>query len=311
MSDFDHLALDGHALQLFLAVLEEGSVTRAASRLGLTQSAVSHGLTRLRAIAGDPLFVKSGRGIVATAHARALADRAHQLLDAMKDFARSAPFDPAASRLSLTIAANDLQRDLLLPQVLARMAEAVERVSLRVVPSGLPTAEMLRENRCDLLITPRPPAGTDILQRRLFEDRYVCFYDPAMRGPPDRDAYLAADHATVLYAENEKLEFDRRLEARTVARDMVVSVPHFSSVPVFLRGTRMLATLPSLLARSTMAGFAQAPVPLPELLAEGVERLPMYLAWHRRNQLDPAQAWVRDIIIDVATQTVRTGAAIG
>jgi len=73
MKEIDHLALDGHALELFLAVLEEGSVTAAATRLGLTQSAVSHALNKLRRIAGDPLFAKSGRGIVATAHAQALA----------------------------------------------------------------------------------------------------------------------------------------------------------------------------------------------------------------------------------------------
>lgn len=65
----DPLDLDGHALQLLLAVHEEGSVTRAAQRLGLTQSAVSHALDKLRALTGDALFVRSGRGIVATAQA--------------------------------------------------------------------------------------------------------------------------------------------------------------------------------------------------------------------------------------------------
>jgi molybdenum-dependent DNA-binding transcriptional regulator ModE len=81
MKKIDHLALDGHALALFLAVLEEGSVTSAATRLGLTQSAVSHGLNKLRRIVGDPLFAKSGRGIVATAHAQALAAKARALID--------------------------------------------------------------------------------------------------------------------------------------------------------------------------------------------------------------------------------------
>jgi hypothetical protein len=67
MSELDHLDLDGHLLRLLLAVVDEGSITRAAQRLGVTQSAVSHLLDKLRAIVGDPLFVKSGRGIVATA----------------------------------------------------------------------------------------------------------------------------------------------------------------------------------------------------------------------------------------------------
>lgn len=101
---------------MFLAVIEERSVSRAAARLGLTQSAVSHALTRLR----DPLFVKSGRGVVATAHAEALAEPARKLLDAMRQFSTGAAFDARATPLSLTIAANDLQRDLL-PRLLAQL----------------------------------------------------------------------------------------------------------------------------------------------------------------------------------------------
>src|SRR3990172_2614702 len=115
MKKIDQLALDGHALRLFLAVLNEGSVTAAAARLGLTQSAVSHALQKLRDIDGDPLFVKSGRGIIATAHARSLAQQARALLDAMKVFASGASFDASTARLAFTIAANDFQRVLLLP----------------------------------------------------------------------------------------------------------------------------------------------------------------------------------------------------
>src|SRR5579862_2593424 len=107
MKEIDHLALDGHALALFLAVLEEGSVTAAATRLGLTQSAVSHGLQKLRRIVGDPLFAKSGRGIIATAHAQALAAKARGLIDELRSFAGGATFDPLSARLSLTIAANE------------------------------------------------------------------------------------------------------------------------------------------------------------------------------------------------------------
>ena len=122
MRNFDHLDLDGHALRLFLAVLEEGSVTAAAERLAVTQSAVSHALQRLREIVRDPLFVKSGRGIVPTSHALALAEDARRLLDTMKAFTRGAKFDPRSRDISLTIAANDMQRDLLLPRLLAKLA---------------------------------------------------------------------------------------------------------------------------------------------------------------------------------------------
>ena len=83
MRKFDHSDLDGHLLQLLIAILETGSITRAAQRLGVTQSAVSHLLNKLRTITGDALFVKSGRGIVATARAEALVLEARKLLTSM------------------------------------------------------------------------------------------------------------------------------------------------------------------------------------------------------------------------------------
>jgi DNA-binding transcriptional LysR family regulator len=87
MRRIDHSSLDGRLLRLLLAVVETGGITAAAQRLGVTQSAVSHLLDKLRAITGDPLFVKSGRGVVATAHALRLAQDARELLVAMERFA--------------------------------------------------------------------------------------------------------------------------------------------------------------------------------------------------------------------------------
>jgi DNA-binding transcriptional LysR family regulator len=299
MKEIDHFDLDGHSLALFLAVIEERSVTAAAARLGITQSAVSHGLDRLRRIVGDPLFVRSGRGIVATAHAQELAAKARGVLDGMRDFARAAAFDPKSATLSLTVAANDLQRDLLLPRFLERVGAKVAQVSLRVIPSDLPQPELLRENRCDLLITPLPPAGTDILRKRLARDRYVCFHDPAQRrAPRSLDEFLAARHITVVYPDNVRLNFDKQLEAHGVARDIAVSVPNFAGAASFLRGSAMLATLPSLLRRGIMAGFAWSEVPIKRQLSE----LPLYLAWHARNHKDPTSLWLRAILSEVAAE---------
>lgn len=288
-----HLDLDGHALRLFLAVLEEGSVTGAARRLDLTQSAVSHALDRLRATLGDPLFVKSGRGIAPTARALALAEQAQALLAGLREFAAPREFAPATARIALTVAANDLQRDLLLPGFFARVRAAMPGFTLRVIPSGSPGPELLREERCDLLVTPFPPQGTDILQRRLLLDHYACWYDPAVRAAPTRDEYLAAEHVTVLHTDNAQLNFDKVLRANGVERRIAITVPNFAAVPPFLRGTPMLASLPSLLR---LPGLASAALPLGEQWGE----LPMFLAWHQRHQHDPAHQWLRGELVAVA-----------
>jgi len=304
MSRFDHSDLDGHALQLLLAVHEEGSITRAAQRLGVTQSAVSHALDKLRAIVGDALFVKCGRGIVATAQADALVPRARRLLDELRSFSLAAGFDPARLQAGFTIAANDLQCDLLLPTLLRRLRALAPGVSLRVVASGAPQPALLRDPGCDLAITPRPPEGADIVQKRLFEDGYAVFFDAGQRAAPaDRAAYLEAEHVTVLHETGRGLDIDDWLAGRGLRRHVVASVPAFAGIAAMLRGGPWLATLPSLLGQGVLHGLGRAPVPLP------TPRMPMYAAWHLGRQADPAHQWLRATLEQVARDVVSAPAA--
>lgn len=228
MSKFDYSDLDGRLLQLLVAVIEAGSITGAAQRLGVTQSAVSHLLDKLRAITGDPLFVKAGRGIVATAHAIQLADQARELLSSMERFATVGEFTPAVWRTTFTIAANDFQRDLLLPPLMARLREKAPGVTLRVIPSDIPSLDMLRTEQCQL--------------------------------------------------------------ARGFRRRFAVMVPGFAGLPPLLRGSQLLATVPSRLQFQLMQGLAHAPVPLPR------PTIAMFMAWHMRHQLNASHRWLRDAL---------------
>ena len=299
MSKFDHLDLDGHLLRLLLAVVETGSVTGAATHLGVTQSAVSHLLDKLRAITGDPLFVKSGRGIVATARAEELAAQARELLRQLQHFAHSGDFDPLRWNATVTIAANDFQRDLLLPALAARLRLSAPSVSLRIIPSTIPRLDMLRNDDCQLVVSPRPPDGSDIVQKRLFEDEQRVFYDAAVRAAPRDEAdYLASDHATVVYEPRRSLDLDQYLAARGVQRRFTVMVPSFSALPAFLRGTALLATVPGLLGRQTFTGLASCAPPF------DCPRLPMYLIWHARYQQDAAHRWLRAQIEDLIPEVL-------
>lgn len=291
MNDFDWSDLDARLLQLLVAVVEAGSITGAAQALGVTQSAVSHQLDKLRAITGDALFVKSGRGIVATARAAGLAVQARELLRQLQGFAQSGAFDPARWKGTVTIAANDFQREVLLPTLAQRLREQAPGLALRIIPSDVPSLEMLRDGVCDLAISPRPPEGSDIVQKRLFEDRYIVYFDAGVRtAPASLQDYLAADHITVVYEPWRTLHLDRTLEARGLHRRFAVMVPGFGALPAFLRGSPLLATAPSLLARRFMAGFGSCEVPVP------CPPLPMYLIWHRRHQDDAAHRWLRELL---------------
>jgi len=285
----DYTDLDGHLLQLLVAVVETGSITAAAQRLGVTQSAVSHLLDKLRAITGEALFVKSGRGIVATAHAQGLADKARALLLAMEGFATAGTFDPARWQGTFTIAANDFQRDLLLPALLQHLRLTAPGVVLRVVPSNIPTLEMLRQEACQLVISPRPPDGGDVMQKRLFEDHFRVFFDPGQRSAPQTRAdYLASEHATVSYDNQRSLDIDQWLVGQGVRRRFRVMVPGLAALPAFMRGSQLLATAPSLMQLHLFKDLANAPVPLP------CPPMPMYMIWHRRYQDDSAHRWLRE-----------------
>jgi len=293
MNEIDWLQIDARGLSVLVTVAEEQSVTAAAVRLGVTQSAVSHTLDRLRAITRDALFVKSGRGIVATAHALRLADRARTLLRDLEQFSRPPVWQPATWTTTVTIAANDFQRDLLLPALAARLRESAPGVSLRIIPSGIPSLDMLRDEQCQLVITPRPPDGTDIVQRRLFEDDYRVFYDPAMRdAPATRKAYLDAEHVTVLYEARRPLDLDRWMSTQGISRRFRIMVPGFAGIAPFLRGTSLLATVPGKLRKHLLAGLADAKVPIK------CPRMPMYLVWHRRYHDDPAFLWLRQQVLE-------------
>ncbi|MEE3168594.1 MAG: LysR family transcriptional regulator, partial [Pseudomonadota bacterium] len=279
MNPIDTLNLDFRALTTFLAVLDEGSVSRAAVRLGVTQSAVSHTLERLRQALGDPLFVKSGRGIVPTRYALQAGPHVRQILDDLQSLSAGPPFSPATAEFTFTIAANDYQRDLLLPGLVRTLRREAPGIRVQVIPSGIPRADLLRKDVCDLVISPHAPEATDIMQRGLMADRMVVFYDPSQRDAPrDLPEYRKAEHIALLFATGEIPGLENTLAARGLTRRTMVTVSNFSGLPEFLRGTDMLATAPELMSQHLLRDFAWTPLPFE------FKPFTLLMLWHRRNQ---------------------------
>ncbi|WP_084544958.1 LysR substrate-binding domain-containing protein [Derxia gummosa] len=300
MPDDPHLDLDGRSLSLLVAVHETGSVTAAAQRLGLSQSAVSHGLDRLRALVGDALFVKMGRGIAPTERANELAARARGLLEQMRRFTIAEELRLDRLNATWTLAANDLQCHLLLPRLFARVQAQAPGFRLRVIPSTVPTLDMLREQQCQLVISPRPPEGDDVVQKRLFSDRYRVFHDARHRAAPASLAdYEAAEHVSVQYVPSQRrLGIDHWLEDRGLRRRVVVTVANFAGIRAFLDGSAMIATLPSLLRLGVLQGLADSELPFPG------PTMPMYAVWHLRHQQDPVHRWLRQQLEAVVAEVL-------
>ena len=295
MSNIDYRNLDWHLLHIFLVVLQETNVTRAADRLDLTQSTVSHALNKLRDTFGDPLFVRSGRGIVPTERALSLRDPVMHVLDGMKGLSDERVFDPAAQRLRFSVAANDLTRDLLFPEIMKSATRSGVELHLTFMPSGVPTTALLNDGRCDLVVTPLPPDGPDIIQLKLFEGEMVCYCDANVRKPPASWGEFKNDkHVEVRFASGRN-SFSVVSEVDGAAlREPVVSVSNFSAIPRFVKGSDMIATELNYMSLGPLKELDQAPLPFP------CNKVPVFLVWHRRDSTDPAHRWLRDKIIDSA-----------
>ena len=288
MNEIDHKNLDWHLLQIFLVVLQESNVTRAARRLELTQSTVSHALNKLRAIFGDPLFVRVGRGIAPTDRAKSLREPVMSILDAMQHLSHDRAFDARERPLRYTVAANDFTRDLLFPDIYHRASQSGIEVHLTFLPSGVPDAKLLQDAVCDLIVTPLPPDGPDIMQVKLFEGEMVCVYDAAIRKPPQSwEEYRDDKHIEVRFASGLSANIVMSGVDANEISEPVISVPNFNAVSSFIKGSDLIATQLNYLSHGALKDLAKAPLPF------DCKPVSVYLVWHRRDHTNPANKWLR------------------
>lgn len=295
MKNFDFERLDGQLLRTFLIILEESSVSVAAERLGVTQSTVSHALNKLRAILGDPLFVRSGQGLTPTETALALKTPVLDVLDRLQSLTDLRPFDPRSETMHFVVAANDMQRDLIFPRLLHSAWAGGIDLAMELRPSGVPSVGLLRDARCDLILTPLPPDAPDLMQRKLFSGDMKVFYDPEQRSPPKTlDDYLQAEHVRVHFALGGSAEEVIVSSELPFLPNAKVSVSNFAGIPPFLLGTQLITTQLEYMAKTSLSPLAMAHLPF------AVDPISVYMVWHQRSTNDPAHKWLRDQIQDIS-----------
>ncbi|WP_299664121.1 LysR family transcriptional regulator [uncultured Ruegeria sp.] len=295
MTKIDFADLDGKVLRVFLTILEESSVSKAADRLGVTQSAISHTLGKLRQVLGDPLFVRSGQGLTPTERALSLKEPVQQVLDNMRALTEGRPFDPLSEQMDIQIATNDMPRELIFPVLLRTMRNEGVRLRLEFIPSGVPDPDLLRSDRCQLMLTPLPPDGPDIFQKRLITSPLMVYYDAAYRDPPkDWHAYSNSDHVEVRFADGRNARAVMRGVDQSQIRPPVVTLPHFNAIPPFVKGSDLISTDTALMKRGPLATLDCAPLPFE------CDPVSIYMVWHQRSANDPAHRWLRNRIEGIA-----------
>lgn len=289
--------LDLNLLHVFEALMKERNVTAAAAQLGLTQPTLSHALNRMRQTCGDPLFVRTPKGMQPTAYALSIDASISSALDLIRrSLASGSKFDPAHSTRLFRIVMTDIGVATFLPQIVARLRQQAPtiRIDVSVIPIDQ-YRETLQSGDVDLAIGQMPPIVSGFYQQRLFEDRYVVMAagdHPRLEEPLTVETYLRESHLRVMLPGRPLSVIDQVLQDMDMQREVSVTVPHYTAVAPLVSTSELLATVPSrifdAMSRSTKVRRLALPFTAPPIVVRQF--------WHERNHGDPGLIWLRQLI---------------
>jgi DNA-binding transcriptional LysR family regulator len=287
-------AFDLNLLLAFDALWTERHVTRAARRVGLTQSAMSHALRRLRLQLEDPLFLSTPNGLKPTARAQTLAPSWSQALALVRHtLAAPQPFSPAALRRTFTIATTDYTNLVVLPRLMQRLAATAPQVQVIVNHLSDSSERALVAGEIDLVITGLAEPSHEALRgETLFADGFVSLVrakHPAARQRLTLKRYLELQHVLISPLGGGEGMVDSALQRLGHTRHIALRVPHFLAAPLVVAATDHVVTLPERLARAVAKQHRLAIVRPPV-------SVPMFnnsQFWHARSDDDVAHRWLR------------------
>lgn len=295
--------LDLNLLVALQALLTERSVSLAADRICLSQSATSSALSRLRDYFGDELLVLKGRQMVLTARAEALVEPVNAVLDQVRTtIAVSPPFDPATSERCIRIIASDYMIEVLLASMLTELKEEAPEMRFELLPMTDGVLEALDRGFIDLLMTIDYAMSSDHPSHILFEDDYVVVGwegNPAMQRPMTKELYFELAHVAACFGRNRVPAFEEWFVRRQKrARRVEVTIPSFTGLPSLVIGSKRIATmhrrLATKLANNLPIIIRDVPLEIPKI-REAVQ-------WHISNNNDPAIRWIVEKLVVAARQ---------
>ncbi len=309
--------IDVNLLVSFDALAREQSVTKAAQRMGVTQSAMSHTLRRLRALFHDPILVRGKGGMLLTPRAQSLVIPLRSgLVTLGRALCMPQDFDLASSRRGFRIASPDIFDALALPALLETVQNTAPGIDLAFVPPSSPTLfEQLEAGELDLAVVVLQDKGVStwseetspgLVRKAIYRDKFACLLradHPALARTTDTcantlslETFVALSHILVSPAGKGPGIVDHYLAKHGLARRIALRLPIFHSALAILTRSDLLLTAPASLAQlhSVQETLAVLPPPLP---------LPghtVYLLWHQRFSDDPGHRWLRAQITEIA-----------
>ena len=292
-------SIDLNLLAVFQEVYRERQISGAARRLGLSQSAVSNALARLRRLFGDELFVRTGQGMQPTPFAESVAEPVGAALAqvALALNQRSA-FDPATSTRRFTVAMSDVGEVYFMPALIERCRSVAPQVRISSVRAGsIAMKDEMESGRVDLAIGAFDDVSEALYQRLLFRQPYVSMFrssHPLASGKVTLERFVAAEHLLVDSADSPYERINSLLEKAGIGPATRFRVPHFTAVPYIVSAADLVVTVPEKLAQRAAAPFGLVSITPPLALPV----LQTNVFWHRRFNQDPGNGWLRALVAD-------------
>jgi DNA-binding transcriptional LysR family regulator len=296
-----HASPDLNLLEALDALLREQNVTRAAAHLGISQSAMSHKLARLRDVFGDPLLVGGRGGMVPTPEAERIGRSIKQaFIDLRAAMQGTESFDPGTSTRRFLMVSPDYAAFSFLPRARALVAKEGPSTSLVVREPWPGMVDALRDGSLDLVAGADLPPAAGLIRTKLFQDELVCVVrrdHPQVAGAFDLKTFAALPHLLVTRDPEGTGPIDVALATHGLQRHIAMRVPYHLAAPFIVARSDLIMMTTLALAKDAASmlplRILRCPLPVPVLKVT--------MAWHERNQNDAANKWLRDITIRCAT----------
>ncbi len=297
MSEVKLSDVDLNLLYVFHVLIEELNVTKAATRLNVSQPAVSRSLSRLRDVFNDPLFIRTSHGLTATARTQSLAPFLSDTLKGLESLIQPSEFTPQTSQRRFILSTTDFGTLTVLPKILDQFLQEAPGAILDVKSWNEDMVAELDQTTIDVavaVLSKEPPVG--IRAMRLKSDRMVCL---ARKGHPDiqqeltLENYLQASHVQVVLGRREYFAVDRELDKMGHKRHVAVHLPNFVPAARVVMDSNMLLTVPRLFAEDMVE---TVPEMVLHELPFATREFDYSMIWHEKFQHDAAHIWFRGLL---------------
>jgi DNA-binding transcriptional LysR family regulator len=312
--------LDLNLLRVFDEVMEERNLTRAAGKLSMSQSAVSHALKRLRGVVGDELLTRTAFGVVPTAKAESLWPSVRTALTQLENAIAPATYDPCTDAANFLLTMADATAAVLMPPLATAIARMRVLANIQILPlTTRDPRKLLENNEAHLAVGYFPAAVLAILREgldspmrreRLYDTEYVCVMrssHPLAEGELTLDRFCGAHHLLVSLSGRSHGPIDAALAALGRQRRVLLTVNQSFTAAKVVSESDLLTVLPSGFIEATGYGAQLVVRPIPaELAVSGIQ---VETIWHSRHDAVPAQRWLREQVVQATRAAAATAAA--